>query len=224
MSNQAKRRDPGVTARGQASKTVPPTRVAPERSFRLAPTTSLPKLLDSNGGDTRFRQLLYDIAIFASYLEAARSYLATRMGVSSPQYNMMMIVAQHAGHAGISISEVAAHLHVTNTFVTAEIKKLMRENLVGKEANPADARSVLLRLTPEGEERVRALEQDLLFVNDQLFRGLSRADFEHLSRIVGSLIDDFSSTIALLGALGSGAGPQGGRDAALAVREFQRRK
>jgi DNA-binding MarR family transcriptional regulator len=164
---------------------------------------SNPNLLDvQGGGDKDFRQLLYDVSIAAAHLESARAHLATRMGVTSPQYNMVMIIAQYESADGMSVSEVAAHLHVSNTFVTAEIKKLIGIGLVDKVPNPADARGVLLRLTPEGEVRVRTLEPELLFVNDHLFQKLSRTDFQHLSHVVSSLIDDFARTIALLGALG----------------------
>lgn len=196
------------------------------KPFGLAPTVSLPELRDADGvKDTRFRQLLYDIATAATQLEAARAHLAGRMQVTSPQYNMVMVIAQHEGQMGMSVSEVAAHLHVSNTFVTSEIKKLMREGLVAKEPNPADARGVLLRLTPEGQERVRSLEPELLFVNDHLFRHLSKSDFDHLSRIVASLIDDFSHTVALLGALKpGGAGLHEERGSALALRSLEHRR
>lgn len=202
---------------------------APRRSgaaaspFRLAPTVSISDLLDADGSDLSFRQLLYDIAIAASHLESARSYLAGRMNVTSPQYNMIMIIAQYEGQTGISVSEVASHLHVTNTFVTAEIKKLMRVGLVEKSPNPTDARSVLLHLTPEGEARVRTLEPELLFVNDHLFRDLSKTDFRHLSRIVASLIGDFARTIALLGTLkGVQVGPRAERDFAKTLHALER--
>ena len=89
--------------------------------FALAPTVSAPALLDATGGGDRdFRQLLYDISIAAAHLESARSYLAGHMDVTPPQYNMVMIIAQYEGQSGISVSEIASHLHVSNTFVTSE--------------------------------------------------------------------------------------------------------
>ncbi|MDP9994014.1 DNA-binding MarR family transcriptional regulator [Variovorax boronicumulans] len=172
------------------------------RPFEMAATVSNPDLRDAEGGDRQFRQLLYDISIAASKLEAARAHLAGNLGVTSPQYNMVMIIAQYEEPIGLSVSEVAARLHVSNTFVTAEIKKLIALDLVDKMPDPADGRRVLLRLTPQGEERVRALEPELLFVNDHLFQRLGRVDFEHLSRIVASLLDDFARTIGLLEVLG----------------------
>ena len=224
MRSQTKRDDAGAPSRKRAVRPSAAERANSARPFRFAPTVSLPALLDpEGGGDIQFRQLLYDISIAAAHLESARAYLATHMGLTSPQYNMVMIIAQYEGPTGISVSDVAAHLHVTNTFVTTEIKKLTRLGLVAKEPNPADARSVLLRLTPEGEARVRALEPELLFVNDQLFRRLSKTDFQNLSRIVASIIDDFSRTVALLGALGRSApAARNERDSAAAVRRFDR--
>lgn len=138
------------------------------KPFGLAPTISSPDLRDADGvKHTIFRQLLYDTATATPHLKAARAHLAGRMHVTSPQYKMVMVIAQYEGGAGISVSEVASHLHVSNTFVTSEIKKLMREGRVAEEPNPADARGVLLRLTPEGQRRVCSLEPELLFVNDR---------------------------------------------------------
>ncbi|MES2245535.1 MAG: MarR family transcriptional regulator [Pseudomonadota bacterium] len=165
----------------------------------LLPTVSLAAVLDgTGGGDRSFRQLLYDISIAASHLESARAYLASNLGVTSPQYNMLMVVAQYEGSEGISINEIADHLHVSNTFITTELKKLVRDGLVVKDPNPSDARSVLVRLSTQGEEKVRALHPELLFVNDHLFQNLSASDFKALSRIIASLIGDFSQTVAML--------------------------
>jgi DNA-binding MarR family transcriptional regulator len=171
------------------------------RPFLLAPTVSLPALLDAQGGDRRFRQMLYDISTAATLLESARAYLASRLDVTPPQYNMLMVIAQFEGERGLSINEVAAHLHVSNTFVTAEVNKLVKRDLVVKVPNPEDARSVLLNLTAEGERQVQALEQDLMFVNDRLFAGLGASDFEQFSRIIAALIPDFERTVAVLDAL-----------------------
>jgi DNA-binding MarR family transcriptional regulator len=175
-------------------------------AFTFGPTVSIPAVLDGAvGTDRAFRRLLYDISVAAAHIESAREYLAGRLGVTSPQYNMLMVIARNERPTGISVSDVASHLHVSNTFVTTEIKKLVRSGLVAKEPNPADARSVLLRLTPQGVARVKALEPDLLFVNDRLFEHISKQDFGHLSRIVSGLIGDFARTVAILKAMADGS-------------------
>lgn len=180
---------------------------ATAKSKALAPSVSLPALLDKGPEpDGTFRQLLYDISVVATHLESARQYLAERLGVTSPQYNIVMVVARMGGETGVSVSDVAARLNVTGAFVTNEVKKLVKAQLIVKKSNPDDGRGVLLSLSPHGHDQVRALEPDLLMVNDRLFSTISREDFLHLARTVGSLIDVFGQTVAVLKALSTTAG------------------
>ncbi|MDP9994027.1 DNA-binding MarR family transcriptional regulator [Variovorax boronicumulans] len=167
----------------------------------LGPSVSLPSLLDKGRQpDSTFRQLLYDISVVSTLLESAREYLAGRLGVTSPQYNIVMVVARSGGD-GVSVSDVATRLNVTGAFVTNEVKKLVKGDLIVKKTNPDDGRGVLLSLTPSGYAKVRALEPDLLMVNNRLFGTLSKADFHDLARIMGSLIGVFGQTVAVLKAL-----------------------
>lgn len=213
-SQQKKSPEPASVVRETAgSKTA--------KNFVLMPTVSAPAVLDrAAGGDRAFRQLLYDISTAAGHLESARAYLASRMGVTSPQYNMIMVIAQYEGDQGVSINGIAEHLHVSGTFVTMELKKLERQGMVSKTANPADARSVLVRLSAEGERRVHAVQPDLLFVNDHLFEHISATDFQALSRIIASLIGDFSRTVAMLQVMAQSASQDGNSDADGAMREI----
>jgi DNA-binding MarR family transcriptional regulator len=170
----------------------------------FGPSISLPSLLDKGRQpDGTFRQLLYDISVVSTLLESAREYLANRLGVTPPQYNIVMVVARAdgAGSAGVSVSDVASRLNVTGAFVTNEVKKLVKGGLIVKKTNPDDGRGVLLSLTPTGYVKVRELEPDLLMVNNRLFGTLSAEDFHDLSRIMGSLIGVFGQTVAVLKAL-----------------------
>lgn len=171
-------------------------------AFNLAPTVSKRELLDSNSkSDRQFRQMLYDISVLASQLDYARSHLASQVGLSSPQYNIVMIVAHYQGDRGVSVSEVAQRLHVSTAFITSETGKLERAGLIRKSPNPSDGRSILLQLTERGEDAVQQLGPQRLAVNDQLFRNLSGKDFRHLSTTIASLLNDFFETVNLLKAM-----------------------
>lgn len=173
-----------------------------EHSFNLPPTVSKPELLDENGtSDRTFRQFLYDFSTLGAYLEAARANLASQLGVPSPQYNIVMIIAQYQGATGVSVSDVAQHLHVSTAFITGEIRKLERAALVEKRPNPNDGRSILLCLTAAGEASVEQIAPQRLLVNDHLFRGLSGEDFHHLASTMASMIDDFAQTVEMLEAV-----------------------
>jgi DNA-binding MarR family transcriptional regulator len=164
--------------------------------FRMPASVSRAALLDAGGGSDRgFRQFLYDFSSLGAKLEAARGYLAGRIGLTSPQYNVVMIVAQYPD---ASVSDVAARLHVTTAAVTGETKRLERMGWVEKRTNPRDGRGVLLRLTPMGEARVREIGPERRAVNDQLFRRMSGREFRQLAESMAGLIEDFSETVAML--------------------------
>lgn len=170
-----------------------------KHQFSLPPTISKHELLDEDGtSDRRFRQFLYDFSVLGSYLEFARGYLASQLGLSSPQYNCAMIIAHYQGATGVSVSDVAQHLHVTTAFITSEVKKLERAGLVDKHRNPKDGRGILLSLTPLGETKVQEISPQRLLVNDHLFRSISGKDFCYLAKTIAGLIDDFAMTVSML--------------------------
>jgi len=96
-----------------------------KKLFNSPLTISKKELLDVSGTtDKKFRQFLYDLSVIAAQLDVARGYLASQLGVSPPQYNILMVIAQYQHPEGVSLSEVAKHLHVSIAHITNEIKKL----------------------------------------------------------------------------------------------------
>ena len=167
--------------------------------FRLALSASLVELLDEGGKtDHRFRQLLYDFSTLGASLEVARAYLAAQLGISPPQYNIAMIVANHQNTGGISVTDVARRLHVSTAFITLEAGSLEQAGLIEKKPNPKDRRGIFLRLTRRGESLVERIGPERQRVNDHLFGSLSAKDFRRLSETLSSLIDDFAYTVRLL--------------------------
>ena len=167
--------------------------------WALPPTISITELLDEDGtSDRRFRQFLYDVSAMGAYLESAREYFASEAGISPPQYNCAMIIAQYQGSAGVSVGEVAKHMHVSTAFITSEAGKLEQAGLIEKYRNPDDGRGILLRLTKSGIARLREIEPQRLLVNNSLFRSIAAEDFRHLAKIMASLIDDFAATLNMI--------------------------
>ena len=110
--------------------------------FHLSLSASLVELLDEGGKtDHRFRQLLYDFSTLGASLEVARAYLASQLGISPPQYNIAMIVANHQNTGGINVSDVARRLHVSTAFITLEV------------GEPGTGRAYREEAEPKGPER-----------------------------------------------------------------------
>jgi DNA-binding MarR family transcriptional regulator len=168
-------------------------------SFQLALSTSLEELLDEGGQtDHRFRQLLYDFSTLGASLEVARSYLASQLGISPPQYNIAMILANHQNTGGICVSDVAKRLHVSTAFITLEAGNLEQAGLIEKRPNPKDRRGVFLCLTRRGETLVASIGSERQRVNDHLFGSLSAKEFRRLCDTLSALLDDFAYTVRLL--------------------------
>jgi len=174
----------------------------------LPPTVSAPALL-SGGSDARFRQMVYDLFTVSVRMEAVRDALAKELGVSGPQYSILMAIARLAGSDGVPVRQVADQLHVTGAFVTVEAGKLVRAKLVEKTPNPKDGRSVLLRLSRPGAARLERLAPKVRAVNDRFFGVLDRGDFETLARAAAALVQRSDEAVEIA----SAAQPVSGRTA-----------
>ena len=61
-------------------------------AYTLPPTTSNGALLE-RGSDRPFRALVNDLFTIASRMDMVRAHLGRRMGISGPQYSVLLAVA-----------------------------------------------------------------------------------------------------------------------------------
>lgn len=153
-------------------------------------TVSRSALLE-NGSDHRFRKLLYDLDHLSSLLSNARGRIAAEIDLTSPQYNILMLIAQKQEDIGVSVSRVARLLHVSGPFVTSQSNILVKKGLVEKVPNPEDGRSILLRLTQEGYESIQHLTPSLRDFNDKVFDNLTKKQFVSMLESVDALIENW---------------------------------
>jgi MarR family transcriptional regulator, organic hydroperoxide resistance regulator len=165
--------------------------------FRLPPTVSRAALLEG-GSDQRFRRLVYDLLTIASRMTAAREHLAGRMGISGPQYSLLMAIGQFQGKQGVGVTAIARVLHVSNAFVATETGKLAQAGLLTKRANPKDRRGVLLSLTRAGRTLIEKNGNEIRAVNDVFFGALTRTRFATLSTAMAELVGSSARATMLL--------------------------
>lgn len=136
-----------------------------------------------DGRDDRLRALLHALFVTAARFEDVRGAFGRRIGATGPQYTIMAAIAEKQQEAGVGIRALADHLHVAPSHITTEVNKLVSLGLVEKRANPADGRGVLARLTRAGEAALDRLGPFRRDINDILFDGLSRAEFQAVARL-----------------------------------------
>lgn len=164
-----------------------PAREIKGASLRLPPTASRPALLE-NGSDDRFRRLVYDLLTIANRMTTVREHLATRMGISAPQYSLLMAVGQFQGARGVGVTAVAKVLHVSSAFVATESNKLAQAGLLAKRANPKDGRAVLLSLTRAGRSLIARHSAEIRAINDIFFGTLTPRMFAAASAGMAALV------------------------------------
>jgi len=151
----------------------------------------------SNGSDAAFRELLHGYFAFAQNLEEARIKFASHIGLSATQYMTLIAIAHSAPERPLGINQLARRLHLSGAFVTTEVNKLVAEGLVEKKLHPTDGRRVQLYATQAGVDRLVRLAAFQRPVNDALFGGLSRAEFEQFAKILARLADNGDAAIKL---------------------------
>lgn len=149
---------------------------------KLPPTVSSSRLLHERS-DQRFRQMMYDITLIAEKIQKIRGLFAAYLDMTPPQYNILMAVSHLGAVEGVEIGVIARHLHVSSPFVTMEVKQLTRRKLVEKLPNPADQRSILVRLTAQTEQAIAALTPMVQAVNDAFFGIMKKDEFLILSQL-----------------------------------------
>ena len=160
-------------------------------------TISRPELLHG-GSDDAFRQLVHDLLTISTHMQAVRDGIGELVGLTGPQYSIVMAVAQLAGEVGVTAKDLAAHLHVSPPFVTVETGKLIRSGYLEKRSDTEDRRRVRLRLSPAGEQAIDRLTPELRDINDELFGALDATGFGRLRQLTADMVPHAQAAVAML--------------------------
>ena len=185
--------------RGRA-RAVPENAKRGGGSYVLPPTVSREALLDG-GSDRKFRTLISDLFTIATRMQRVREHLGRRIGISGPQYSLMVAVAHLQNDTGVSVGTVAQALHVSSAFVASETGRMARRGLLLKRTNPHDRRGVLLSLAPAGRLKIDRLAAEIRAVNDLFFGGLDARSFAALSVAAAALVTGSSKAVQYLDAM-----------------------
>ncbi len=156
-------------------------------AYVLPPTVSQAALLQ-RGSDHRFRVLVQDLFTIAARMEMVREYFGRWMGISGPQYSLMVAIAHMQGAEGINVGAVARALHVSSAFIASESSKLARRGLLAKRTSPQDRRGVLLTVAPAGRAKIDSISGQIRAVNNLFFGVLDSKSFVSLGIAAATLV------------------------------------
>jgi DNA-binding MarR family transcriptional regulator len=152
------------------------------------PLTVTSSSLLVNGSDATFRELLGALLDVGSQVHELRSFIAGQLGVSEPQYRVLLAIAQMQKDEGVSVGAVAERMWVTTNFVTMEVRKLQAIGWVEKRQNPDDGRGVLLCMSQRGRDAFTTVIEMVQSINDVMFDHMTAEEFEVMGRVTRRLV------------------------------------
>jgi DNA-binding MarR family transcriptional regulator len=152
------------------------------------PLTTSRRVLLKAGSDHDFRALVHDLLTVSSRMETVRAHLGAQMGVSGPQYSVLIAIAHLQGGQGVSVSTLAKALHVSNAFIASETGKLAQRSFIHKRTNPHDRRGILLSIAPAGRIGIGKIGDEIRAINDLFFGALDAKAFAALGAAVAALV------------------------------------
>jgi len=156
-------------------------------AFQPPLSVTRPELL-RDGSDAAFREVIWDLLTVANRLQKFPEAFGRALGISSAQYAVLIATAHIQGARGTGIRRLADHMHLPAPHVTTTVGRLVVAGLLAKEPNPEDGRGVLVSLTPEGRAALGRLAPFQQQVNDALFEGLGRDQFDAFARLIETMV------------------------------------
>ena len=129
--------------------------------------------------------------------DTVRAGHAAIVGLTPPQYTVLVTCAHMQETGPVRIKHLAEHLNVSATFVTVEVKNLANRGLLHKQRNAGDSRVVDISVTDEGLDLLESLAPVQQQVNNQQFADITQAEFQDLLRLTETLIANSERAIAL---------------------------
>ncbi len=137
--------------------------------------------------DRPVRDFIWNIVEIHSQLEEIHKNWAQLLGITEPQWLIIMAVDELDEGRGVSGIAVANKLRIHPAFVTTQTKKLESLELLAREPSPDDARFVQMSLTQKARAEITKLSIKKQALNSTMFEGLDDASLDYLNKRLASI-------------------------------------
>jgi MarR family transcriptional regulator, organic hydroperoxide resistance regulator len=127
------------------------------------------------------RRFSWEIASIGAYLEELRHFWAKTLGISGPQWMIIVALADHDQGDGVAVNVVSKMLHVDPSFVTTQSKLLEKKGFVRRKTAVEDARIVKMSLTDKTSKHLANLASQQEALNQFIFAELEDRDLAELT-------------------------------------------
>src|ERR1700712_4188552 len=135
-----------------------PERTSETKRMGAAGNNEKPPAAGTNSKNQEIvRQFVWDIASINVHLDEIRHFWARELGISGPQWMILMAVGDLDRGNGVAVKDVSAMLHVDPSFVTTQSKMLEKNGFMRRIPSSEDARVVLMSLSDKASKKIANL-------------------------------------------------------------------
>ena len=127
------------------------------------------------------RRLTWVIASINVHLEELRYFWAKTLGISGPQWMILMALADMDQDEGVPVNVVSKKLHVDSSFITTQSKLLEKKGFLRRKTSTEDARIVQMSLTDKTYKHLASLAAQQEALNDFIFAEIDDAQLNGLT-------------------------------------------
>ena len=133
------------------------------------------------------RRFTWEISSINMYLEELRQFWARTLGISGPQWLILMAISDLDKDDGIPVNVVSKLLHVDPSFVTTQSKLLEKKGFVRRKNSTEDARIVNMSLSDKTYKHLANLASQQDTLNEFIFQEFSAGEINDLTAKLSSL-------------------------------------
>ena|SRR6266581_520264 len=130
------------------------------------------------------RRFTWVIASISLHREELRYFWANALGISGPQWMILMALAEIDQDDGVPVNVVSKKLHVDSSFVTTQSRLLEKKGFIRRKNSTEDARIVKMSLTNKTYRHLASLASQQEALHEFIF---SQFDDRELGTVTDKL-------------------------------------
>ena len=137
--------------------------------------------------DRAITEFIWNVVEINSQLEDIHTSWAALLGITEPQWLILMAVTELDEGRGVAGIDIANKLRVHPAYVTNQTKSLEKSGFLSRRPAQDDARFVLMSLTTKAAAEIEKLSKRKLALNSTLFNDLDEKTLTELNAVLATM-------------------------------------
>jgi len=137
--------------------------------------------------DRAITDFIWNVVEINSQLEDIHTSWAELLGITEPQWLILMAITELDQGRGVAGTDIANKLRVHPAFVTNQTKSLEKGGFLSRRPGADDARFVLMSLTAKATTEIEKLSKRKLVLNSTIFNDLDEKTLTNLNALLATI-------------------------------------